>query len=432
MRYWGLMATLKSEARPPNCAAEAQSNAAPAQLLIMESGRGKGGSSTFLYSVLCHLDADQFRARVGFYFRNDASDTELIRSRVPVLFFATQQIGSFLYRFVERDLTSRLLQHAQALLRLSVIELPISWRIYRYLKAEAVDLMLLNNDVHGHVAATLAARLAGIPCLCRKTGNYGEGRRVKKWLAPMVDVFIAISAATERDVYQYCPGARKVLRIYEGVDVTRFQPNGDNRELRAELGIPPGTKVVCSIGRFKKGRGQEELLTAAPEILKAYENVVFLLVGDESPAKGAYSRALEMQVEQARLKDKVIFTGWRSDIPAILAMTDVFVHCPSTVTEGLGIANLEAMASGKPVVVSENGGLLDAVTDGVTGFVVPIGDTQTLAERVVELLRDGSLAARFGAAARKRIEADFDVARNTRKLEEAMQACLLEHAAAVK
>jgi glycosyltransferase involved in cell wall biosynthesis len=114
----------------------------------------------------------------------------------------------------------------------------------------------------------------------------------------------------------------------------------------------------------------------------------------------------------------VIFTGWRDDIPAVMSCVDIFVHCPTTFTEGLARTCLETMAVGIPAVVSENGGMPDAVVNGVTGFVVSPGDIQAMAGSVLRLLRNEPQCREFGARARMRIEQVFDAAQNARKLQE--------------
>ena len=114
----------------------------------------------------------------------------------------------------------------------------------------------------------------------------------------------------------------------------------------------------------------------------------------------------------------MIFTGWRDDIPAVMQCVDIFVHCPTTFIEGLARTCLETMAVGVPAVVSENGGMPDAVINGVTGFVVPPGDVADMAESVLALLENESRCREFGEHARVRVEQFFDAEQNTHKLQE--------------
>jgi glycosyltransferase involved in cell wall biosynthesis len=116
-----------------------------------------------------------------------------------------------------------------------------------------------------------------------------------------------------------------------------------------------------------------------------------------------------------------ILTSLRTDIPEILSLANVFVDCPTTWLEGLGIAHLEAMAMGKPAVVSENGGLTDAALNGATGFVVPPGDVDRLSSAILRLLNEHELAQRMGTNARKRIEGTV---RRPKKIQERWKRCL--------
>jgi glycosyltransferase involved in cell wall biosynthesis len=156
----------------------------------------------------------------------------------------------------------------------------------------------------------------------------------------------------------------------------------------------------------------------AAAVIRRYPDVVFLLVGDEGPDGGTLTRELRDLVNSLDLEEHLIFTGWRDDIPAVLKCIDVFVHGPTTWIEGLGIGHLEAMASGKPSVVSRNGGLPDAAVDGVTGFVVPPGDIHAMADSVATLLENEPLCREFGENAKRRVQRHFDAAQNSRQLQE--------------
>ncbi len=163
-------------------------------------------------------------------------------------------------------------------------------------------------------------------------------------------------------------------------------------------------------------------------MIRRYVNVIFLIVGDEGPDGGTLTRQLRDLVHSLDLDEHVIFTGWRDDIPSVMKCVDIFVHCPTTFIEGLARTCLETMAVGIPAVVSENGGMPDAVENGVTGFVVSPGNIQAMAESVLTLLENEAQCREFGERARTRIEHLFDAAQNTRQLQEK----ILEYARPVK
>ena len=117
------------------------------------------------------------------------------------------------------------------------------------------------------------------------------------------------------------------------------------------------------------------------KVVREYPDAVFYIAGSHDPVDEGGSSVLKDLQNLARelgVSDQVIFGGWQNDMPSVLAAFDIFVHCPTTFIEGLPIACLEAMACGKPTIVSENGGLPDAVVEGVTGFIVPPGDIDAL------------------------------------------------------
>jgi glycosyltransferase involved in cell wall biosynthesis len=144
---------------------------------------------------------------------------------------------------------------------------------------------------------------------------------------------------------------------------------------------------------------------------------MFLIVGEETPPNGPNTSVLRNSVLRLGLTDHVVFAGARGDVPDILAITDVFVHCPTTWIEGLGICHLEAMASGIPSVISRNGGLPEPAIEGVTGFVVAPADIAAMSRAILHFLMNPEAAEKFGLAARARAEELFDVATNNVVLE---------------
>jgi glycosyltransferase involved in cell wall biosynthesis len=303
----------------------------------------------------------------------------------------------------------------------------LTLKVWRFIKREAIDVVVLNQDVHFHVSGVLAAKLAGRPCICRKAGGIGEARLLKRFLNPWVNLFVSISKATEVD-QQNTPGTRNLLNIYEGLDLQRFASLPAKEAMRESLGIPESKKVVAAITRIVVGKGLPEFIRMAAAVLRRYPDVVFLIVGDEGPAGGTLTRELRDLVHSLDLDESVIFTGWRDDVPGVMQCVDIFVHCPTTFIEGLARTCLEAMAVGIPAVVSENGGMPDAVVNGVTGFVVSPGDIEDMAESVLALLENESRCREFGQRARMRVEQFFDAEQNTRKLQER----ILEHVRPVR
>jgi glycosyltransferase involved in cell wall biosynthesis len=402
----------------------------PVRILLLESGTGPGGSVNFLRDFLPHVDHSKAHVIVGLYFPNPSKTLEEIqRLGNPVIFFkqtrpvAPKNSTGFSALF---DTSLKRLRKirtvATALARLFRVQLPLTWKVWRFINREAIDLVVLNQDVHFHVPGVLAAKLAGRPCICRKAGGIGEARQLKRFLNPWVDLFVSISKATETD-QRNTPGTRKVFNIYEGLDLQRFASLPPKETMRESLGIPAHKKVVAAITRVEVGKGLPEFIHMAATVVRRYPDVVFLLVGDEGLGCGTLTGELRNLVQLLGLHEHVIFTGWREDIPAIMSCVDIFVHCPTTFMEGLARTCLETMAVGIPAVVSDNGGMPDAVVNGVTGFVVSPGDIKAMAKSVLMLLDNEARCREFGERARLRVQQLFDAAQNSYQLQEQILKC---------
>jgi len=397
----------------------------PARILLLESGTGPGGSVNFIRDFVLHVDQSRLDVITGLYFSNPSKTLVELQSRgFPVIFFqphlaTVPKTSAGISALFDTSLRSlrKLRTAARILSQFFRVQLPLTWKVWRFIKRESIDIVVLNQDVHFHVPGVLAAKLAGRPCICRKAGGIGESRLLKHFLNPFVDLFVSISKATETD-QQNTPGTKKLVNIYEGLDLQRFASLPAKGAMRESMGILASKKVVAAITRITAGKGLPEFIRMAATVSQRYPKVVFLVVGNEGPDGGTLTQELRDLVHSLDLDEYVIFTGWRDDIPAVIQCVDIFVHCPTTFIEGLARTCLETMALGIPAVVSENGGMPDAVINGVTGFVVPPGDVADMAESVLALLENESRCREFGKRARKRVEQFFDAEQNTRKLQE--------------
>jgi glycosyltransferase involved in cell wall biosynthesis len=196
--------------------------------------------------------------------------------------------------------------------------------------------------------------------------------------------------------------ADRIEVVPSGVDVARIDA-ARPRDLRVELGLPPGTPLVGDVAAFGWHKAQEVLVEATPWILRRVPDAHVAFVGDGEcrPRVEETARRLDL------LGSRVHFLGFRDDVPEVLGCLDVFVMC--SVMEGLCTSALDAQAAGVPVVASAVGGLVEAVADGETGILVPPRDPEALAAAVARVLLDGGLRSRFGMAGRARVREGFSV-----------------------
>ena len=222
----------------------------------------------------------------------------------------------------------------------------------------------------------------------------------------LVDRIVVVSEnSRESYLRNYRPDPRKVVTIHNGIDLTRFRNTASRGRTRRELGIADGDVVAVVIGRLTAGKGHDTLFDALPRALSGAPELRFLIVGN-----GPLEAELRRRVGSAGLEERTLFTGFRSDVPDLLAAADLFV-LPSH-GESFPLTVLEAMAAALPVVATDVGGVPEAVVDGRTGLLVPPADAASLADALVRVGTDADLRRSMGEAGRVRAEREFDERRS--------------------
>ena len=226
---------------------------------------------------------------------------------------------------------------------------------------------------------------------------------LEKALQHLTDCTICVAQA-EADLFLSFGLTRpeKVRILSYGIDVARFaQPVSNLDSLRQTLGLLDKTPILTTVCRLNIPRDFDSLLSAFQQVRQAFPNAYLLIVGD-----GPQRTEVEAKIQSLRLGDAVQITGFRNDIPKIMALTQVYV-LTSYGWEGYPISTLEAQAAGVPVVVTDAGGSGEAVQDGHTGFVVPKKAPDQLAQAILRLLDSPDLHRRMGSAGQERAQREF-------------------------
>jgi glycosyltransferase involved in cell wall biosynthesis len=194
----------------------------------------------------------------------------------------------------------------------------------------------------------------------------------------------------------------RVIVIHNGVEMPA-QASNDVAALKARLGLRPEHLVVGMVANFnRKVKGVRYLIEAAPSIVQAVPQVRFLLLGS-----GDEETELRELVSRLGVARRVVFAGQTDRVHEYYSLMHVSVL--TSLSEGLSITLLESMSHGLPVVVTSVGGNPEVVVEGETGYLVPPKDIPAFAERVIQLLRNPAMRARFGQSARQRVERDFNL-----------------------
>jgi glycosyltransferase involved in cell wall biosynthesis len=210
--------------------------------------------------------------------------------------------------------------------------------------------------------------------------------------------------------------ADKLLTVYNGIDLERFIPQqAIRRATRSGLGLMEDEPAVGLMGQMLPYKGHATLVAAAPRVLAQVPKARFFFVGAlENPP---YEAQIKTLARQHGVESRVVFTGWRSDIQAVLQAMDVVV-VPTLTPEPAALSLMESMALERPLVASRTGGTPEIVKDGETGILFEPGNVTQLAAAIERLLHDPNLRERLGSAARARVSREFGKARHLARMEQ--------------
>ena len=369
----------------------------PAKVMLLAVGLGVGGTETHIVELASRLDRSRFTVTVCALKPGGTMAQELEKRGVRVL---------------SLDGTGKL--DARVIVRL--------FKLLRTEQPDVVQAFLF--------WANLAARACGrILRAFPVISSYHDEIVSEGWLVRLADRLtlkwtdriVCCSGAVSRSVVSRIGGKIEHCTIIPfGVDMDQFEPAA--AATRRELGLQDGRKVIGTVCRLvEPKKGLRILLQAIAVLARRYGQppCQLLIVGD-----GPSRHELELLREQLGLSSWIVFAGSRRDIPRVLHALDAFV-LPS-LYEGFGIAILEAMAAGKPVIATAVGGIPEFVLSGETGLLVEPGNAEALADAIDRLLSHPQLAQTMAAKGRVRAGESYRISEIVRRHEQMYTACLAQ------
>jgi len=277
--------------------------------------------------------------------------------------------------------------------------------IEEWVREELFDLVHINT---GHVLdAAIAAARSGVPAIWHIHAPFEvDFERYSGFMAPEGYAWllgelgchvIAVSDDVRASLLPHLP-ADKVSTLYNGIDVDDLESRAreDPTSIRAELGLSPDTPLVTGVGRISGQKDFATFVRVANRVVASHPRACFVIAG---PAEDrALARALEEQVTALGLSHRVFILGPRNDVPTLLSQSNAFLS--TAIFEGQGLAALEALVLGRPVVAMGCVGLRECLRHEVDSLVVPLGDEGECAAAVERLLADDGLARTLAARGR--------------------------------
>lgn len=255
----------------------------------------------------------------------------------------------------------------------------------RFVRAHGIEI------VHAHAArdyhlAALAVRLASPARLVLTRHVLFPLRRINKPLLKRAGRVIAVSQAVAESLRRNSViESSKITVVHNGIDTDRFDPVTRSSELPITVG---------TVGHLAPIKGQDVFVRAAALISARRPEVHFVVIGEDKSPQMSYRKSLESLIAELGLSEIVTMPGWRDDMPAVLSSLTLFVSAARS--EPFGLAIVEAMAAGLPIVATASEGALEIIEDGVSGKLVPTDDAETLAQAINDLLDNPHERSRLG------------------------------------
>ncbi len=273
-------------------------------------------------------------------------------------------------------------------------------QLVKLMKIENYDIVHCHTPMGGVIARLASKKTKTSPIIYTVHGfHFYKGAPlfnwilffpIEKWLARYTDVLITIN----KEDYEIAKKFKlkdngKVAYINGvGIDLGRFNNSLiTNEKKRFELNLSLDTFIITSVGELNSNKNQQVIIKALKKL--AQENIIYLLCG-----QGKKKQELQKLCKKLNLNDKVVFLGHREDIPEILAISDCFAF-PSF-REGLGMAAIEAMASGIPIITTKNRGTKEYAEEGKTGFLCNAYDIKSFENAITRLYNNPVLCKKFG------------------------------------
>jgi glycosyltransferase involved in cell wall biosynthesis len=295
-------------------------------------------------------------------------------------------------------------------------DLIASWKLYRLMKIEKPEIVHTHSSKAGTLGR-LAAKIAGVPLIIHTfhghvfKGYFGNLKSkifiiVERLLALITTKIITVCPAQRKEILNFkIANSNKIIFIYLGLELTPFLScNHYKGELRKELGIQDSSPVVGVVARLVRVKGIDYFLRAVKEVSKHKPRVKFLIVGD-----GELRFELENLVRKLGIEENVLFLGFRRDLVKIYADLDLVVL--SSLNEGLPVSIIEAMASGKPVIATDVGGVKNLIQNEINGILIPPEDVNSLAKAMVYLLENPGLRTKMGQISKEKAYPFFNYTR---------------------
>ena len=367
------------------------------RILIIMHGAGSGGVEQSILTLCKFLDKELFEPFVVFPSEGpmkDAIDNMGIKTFIsPIEWFTPPKYLGNTER-MEQYYYSKFLSSLNGRVK----------KLLDIIKEQSINIV--HSSTITVADGAIAAKIAGIPHVWHIHGKYTADynflplRMVYSFIEDFSDRIVSVSKSVKEIISRYIFEKEKIDVVYNGIDIEKFNSsNYLKSSIYKDYPHLEGKKLVSLIGRVYAVKGIDVYVDSAIKVLQKRDVVAFLIVGPIGDQE--LLKIMGKKINNYGMSDKIIFTGFRDDIPSLLNDIDLVV-CASF-SEGFSYVVLESMASSKPVISTKCGGPEEIVLDGETGYLVNTGDVDELSKAILSIVDDEKKIITMGQAGREYI-----------------------------
>jgi glycosyltransferase involved in cell wall biosynthesis len=277
-------------------------------------------------------------------------------------------------------------------------------------KVQQIDLIYTNTAPV--VIGGLLAKFTGIKNVWHLHEILEKESFLHRFFGKLINATASKVIVVSNAVYNNWAGiidARKMVTVYNGYNADELVAANDAApitHLREHLGITSNTVLVGMVGRINNIKGQPYFIQIAAAAKAAGLNCHFVMIGDAYTGYEYLYKTLEQQIQNLGLQDMVTNLYYQPNAASLIKHLDIFV-LPSIKPDSFPVVVLEAMAAGIPVLATAQGGVLEQIDDCVTGFLVPINDAKTAAEKLGVLVNSPFIRSKMGEAGKQKLQTQF-------------------------
>ena len=325
-----------------------------------------GGSHSILFNLLKGIDKTVFDPTVGFFSENIYVDKlRELNIKVKILNeFKTFSIKPIIL---------------QKLLNSYVIYFKKVKYFTSFFKKKKFDIIVLNNTLYTAEPYIIACKILNIPIVIHERGT-NVYTRLQIMLSKHVAASIAMSMEIFDTLIKQKLRSKKIVMVYDGIERQEYANKESTEDIHKELNLPTNSKIIGMVGNIRKWKGQIFFSKAMVQLCREYENLYGIIVGGwREKEDKEYVTEIRECISTNGLEHKILLTGYRTDVPKLLSMMNIFVHA-SIKPEPFGMVVVEAMAAKIPIVSTITGGPKESLDNGNCGILVSPGDSEEIAK----------------------------------------------------